>query len=391
VCLGALGLVFYRDPDATVARARHGGHGAARVVHAGGDATGAACVRALLARARGAAHIRFDAGLDADALLLRGGRVCGVRAVDRAGRHHEIEAAAVVLATGGLGALFARTSNPPGADGAGLALAMAAGARARDLEFVQFHPTALAVPGHCLPLLTEALRGAAAVLRDAAGRRLMAGVHPLGDLAPRDVVARQVWQARDPVLDARALADDFASRFPTVLAACRAHGFDPRDTPLPVTPAAHFHMGGIHVDADGATSLPGLFAVGEVACSGVHGANRLASNSLLEGVACGRRLGVKLAARGLLLPAGPSRWIERGAALPAASLSRLREVLWLAAGPLRDGETLRRAMDEGLAWQAQGWQARVVVALLAAPWRRRDSLGAHHRTDSMRQRMAGAA
>ncbi|MDR7099024.1 L-aspartate oxidase [Lysobacter niabensis] len=395
--LADIGVEFDRGCDGRLALGREGGHGTARIVHAGGDATGAALMRVLHARARAAVHIEWRGGLEVEALLLREGRVCGARARDRAGNEHVFDASAVVLATGGLGALFARTSNPAGADGAGLALALAAGARARDLEFVQFHPTALEIDGQCLPLLTEALRGAGASLRDHDGRALMAGVHPLGDLAPRDIVARRVWHARRNGrvwLDARGVRDDFAQQFPTVLAACQAHGFDPRREPLPVTPVAHFHMGGVAVDTDGATSLPGLHAVGEVACTGVHGANRLASNSLLEGVACGRRLGARLSTQVLPAPRGAARWHAHGEALPAAQLERLRALLWSAAGPLRTGPGLRGALAECAAWVPTGWQARLACALLEAALRRTRSLGAHHRSDaeaSMRYRMAGVS
>ena len=193
--LQAQGVAFDRDADGRLQLGREGGHSTARIVHAGGDASGAALIHALRAKVQAAAHIQWRGGVDVDALMLRDGRVAGVRTRDESGRHGRIDAAEVVLATGGIGALFARTSNPLGADGAGLALGLAAGAQPRDLEFVQFHPTALDVPrGHCLPLVTEALRGAGARLRDDEGRLLMAGMHPLGDLAPRDVVARRVWQ-----------------------------------------------------------------------------------------------------------------------------------------------------------------------------------------------------
>jgi L-aspartate oxidase len=381
--LQAQGVAFDAGEDG-LSLAREGGHRHARVVHAGGDATGAALVAALQARARRAPHVRWCGGLEAIALKIRGGVVCGVRVRAADGVADELDASAVVLATGGIGALFARTSNPIGADGAGLALALAAGAPARDLEFMQFHPTALDVPGHTLPLLTEALRGAGATLRDHTGRALMDGAHPLGDLAPRDIVARRVWQAgrRGPVwLDARGI-DDFTNRFPTVFAACRAHGVDPRREPLPVAPVAHFHMGGIAVDGDGASSLPGLHAVGEVACNGVHGANRLASNSLLEAVACGRRLGARLAqCVPRSQPSGAVRWAERGRPLPVAQLQRLRQLLTHAAGPLRDGAGLRRALAECGAMRDSGWQARVAHALLAAAVARGESLGAHYRSD----------
>jgi L-aspartate oxidase len=384
--LQAQGVLFDRDADGRLQLGREGGHSAARIVHAGGDASGAALVHALRAKAQAAAHVQWRGGVDVDALLVRDGAVVGVRTRDERGRQEHIEAAAVVLATGGIGALFARTSNPPGADGAGLALGLAAGAAARDLEFVQFHPTALDVAGHCLPLITEALRGAGARLLDADGQPLMAGVHPLGDLAPRDVVARRVAQAQGEgaqvQLDATGVAGDWERRFPTVLAACRAHGFDPRLAAIPVTPAAHFHMGGLATDADGRTGVPGLHAVGEVACNGVHGANRLASNSLLEGVLCGRRLGRILAA------AEPSpggrgeyRWIERGGSLSPPQLTALGDLLWRTAGPVREASSLREAWRTCAAVADAGWQARLARALLRAALLRRRSLGAHCRHD----------
>ena len=384
--LQAQGMIFDSDAQGRLQLGREGGHGAARIVHAGGDASGAALVHVLRARAQEAAHVQWRGGVEVDGLLLREGRVVGVRTRDERGRHEQVEAAAVVLATGGIGALYARTSNPPGADGAGLALGLAAGAAARDLEFVQFHPTALDVPGHCLPLITEALRGAGARLRDGDGHALMAGVHPLGDLAPRDVVSRRV--AAEQVaggrvwLDATGVDGDWTRRFPTVLAACLAHGFDPRRQALPVTPAAHFHMGGLATDGDGRTSVAGLYAVGEVACNGVHGANRLASNSLLEGVLCGRRLGRLLA--DAAVPAsgnGPLRVIERGESLPSDQLAALRELLWRSAGPVREAGALRDAWRACAALAELGWQARLAKALLRAMRLRRRSLGAHWRED----------
>jgi L-aspartate oxidase len=384
--LQAQGVLFDRDADGRLQLGREGGHAAARIVHAGGDASGAALVHALRAKAQAAAHVQWRGGVDVDALLVRDGGVVGVRTRDGRGRQEHIEAAAVVLATGGIGALFARTSNPPGADGAGLALGLAGGASPRDLEFVQFHPTALDVAGHCLPLITEALRGAGARLLDVDGRPLMAGMHPLGDLAPRDVVARRVAQAQDEGgqvwLDATGVTGDWEQRFPTVLAACRAHGFDPRLAPLPVTPAAHFHMGGLATDADGRTSVPGLHAVGEVACNGIHGANRLASNSLLEGVLCGRRLGrVLAAAEPRPGRRGEYRWIERGDSLSPPQLTALGDLLWRTAGPVREASSLRDAWRTCAAAADAGWQARLAKALLRAALLRKHSLGAHCRHD----------
>ncbi|MEW9570350.1 L-aspartate oxidase [Rhodanobacter sp. Si-c] len=383
--LEAQGVAFDHGPDGCLQFGREGGHGAFRIVHAGGDATGAALVHALRAKVQAAPHVQWRRGVDAEALLLRDGCVAGVRVRDARGRQEVIEAAAVVLATGGIGALYAHTSNPPGADGAGLALAMAAGAATRDLEFVQFHPTALAVDGHSLPLLTEALRGAGAGLVDAAGEPLMRGLHSLGDLAPRDVVARRVWQARQQGggawLDAMSIQGDWSIRFPTVLKACLAHGLDPRREPLPITPVAHFHMGGVATGLDGCSSLSGLYAVGEVACNGVHGANRLASNSLLEAVAGGRRLGAALSVATPVAMQGTHRWSERGASLPREYLPALRELLWRAAGPVREGMALRDAWRVCTAAAAAGWQMRLAKALLRAMRRRRRSLGAHCRED----------
>ncbi|TWI12500.1 L-aspartate oxidase [Aerolutibacter ruishenii] len=384
--LQRLGVAFDRNDDGTLQLGREGGHDRSRIVHAGGDATGAVVMAALVAAARNAVHIERHTGVDVDGLMLRNGGVSGVCITRRDGSQSALEGCAVVLATGGIGGLFAHTSNPPDADGSGLALAIAAGADTRDLEFVQFHPTALAVPGlHSLPLVTEALRGAGAHLHDAQGRALMKGVHPLGDLAPRDVVARQVWAACEGEgawLDARAIGDVFTRDFPTVLAACLAHGIDPRSQPIPVRPAAHFHMGGIHTDADGRTSLPGLFAVGEVACNGVHGANRLASNSLLEGVVFGRRLGQCLRDIDGAAAGGRSfKFLHRGPSLDAAQLTRMRHLMTQAMGPLRTGSLLQVALRDCDALACVGWQGALARALVSAALRRRRSLGAHFRDD----------
>lgn len=378
--LQSLGVAFDRDGD-RLRLGREGGHRVARIVHAGGDATGAAVMAALSSAARAAAHIEWCDG-DVDALLMQGGRASGVRL---AGDGALLQAGTVVLATGGIGALFAHTSNPPGSDGAGLALALAAGAHPRDLEFVQFHPTALDVGSGSLPLVTEALRGAGARLFDGDGRALMEGVHPQGDLAPRDIVARRVWQARRDtgrvVLDARGPWIDWERRFPTVLVSCLAHGIDPRAEAIPVTAAAHFHMGGLATDDLGRTTVPGLHAVGEVACNGVHGANRLASNSLLEGVVFGRMLGAHMGGLGASEGAGARAVIERGPSLQAGDLQTLRSVMWEAAGPVRSGAGLAVALETVVPMGRRGWQAGLARRVLTCALQRRVSTGAHWRED----------
>lgn len=385
--LQAQGVAFDRTSGGHLQLGREGGHGRRRIVHAGGDATGARLVQALRQKVDDAVHVRWREGMDVDGLLMRNGRVTGIRTRDMLGRQEEVEAAAVVLATGGIGALYAHTSNPSGADGAGLALALTAGVRPRDLEFVQFHPTGLAIGGHSLPLLTEALRGAGATLVDSAGAPLMHALHPLGDLAPRDIVARRVWQVQQTGgtawLDATSLKDEWEWRFPTVLAACLANDLDPREDRLPITPVAHFHMGGIATDLDGRTSLAGLYAVGEVACNGVHGANRLASNSLLEATAFGRRLGTLLAATATVpRPSGGRyHWVERGVSLKAEDLLVLRELMWRTAGVVRGAAMLRDAWRLCTSAAQVGWQVRLAKALLRAMRLRTSSLGAHFRED----------
>lgn len=383
--LQAQGVAF-DHAEGTLILGREGGHRFARIVHAGGDASGARISAALSTAVAAAAHVEWRSDVDVDALLMQGNRVSGVRI--NAGGHAELIASpAVVLATGGIGALFARTTNPEAAEGSGLALAIAAGAEVRDLEFVQFHPTALDLDSHSLPLLTEALRGAGARLLDPDGKPIMEGLHALADLAPRDVVARRVWQVRKAqgavMLDARNLDIDWPQAFPTVLATCLRHGIDPRRMAIPVTAAAHFHMGGIRTDGDGRSSLEGLYAVGEVACNGLHGANRLASNSLLECVVAGRLLGAQLGA-GMDSEAIESKTqaMAIGSGLDAAELSLLRDTLWRTAGPLRCGADLAGGLRTLQPLLARGWQARLACQLLLAASKRAHSIGAHWREDA---------
>ncbi|MDN4611198.1 L-aspartate oxidase [Arthrobacter burdickii] len=296
------GVVFDRAPgrDSLPARGREAAHSAARILHLGGDATGAGLVDALVGAVHADTGIRVvEHGFVGRILLDDAGRATGVEVLTD-GAPHRIGADAVVLATGGAGQLFEHTTNPAIATGDGVALAWRAGAAVADLEFFQFHPTSLDVPGN--PLISEAVRGEGARLVDADGRRFMPDYHPDGDLAPRDVVSRSIARhlARRPsgtadvrnrvYLDATALGATFlARRFPSLTDLTAHHGYDWSAVVVPVVPAAHYWMGGVRTDTDGRTSVPGLFAVGEVARTGVHGANRLASNSLLEGVVFGAR------------------------------------------------------------------------------------------------------
>lgn len=284
----ALGAVFDRDHAGELQLAREGGHSVARVVHAGGAATGAEIERALVEAVRATAAAVLERWFALD-LIVEGGRCRGVVALDEHGARREVRAAHVLLATGGAGQLYSVTTNPLEATGDGLAMALRAGVAVADVEFMQFHPTALHHPAMPRPLLSEALRGHGALLRDAAGERFV------DELRPRDQVSRAMTErllaqgVEHLWLDATGL-ERFDERFPTIAASVRAVGLDPSTDWLPVAPAAHYLSGGVLADLDGATTLPGLWACGEVACTGVHGANRLASNSLLEGMVFGPRV-----------------------------------------------------------------------------------------------------
>ncbi|HNR21640.1 MAG TPA: FAD-binding protein [Steroidobacteraceae bacterium] len=340
--LESQGVRFARS-DAAWSLHLEAAHSRPRVLHAGGDATGAVIMDALRDAAAAAPHIEWLPRMHALALLCDGAGAGGVTAVSAEGQQVSVHARDVVLATGGIGALYSRTTNPPVARGDGLAMALAAGARCAQLAAVQFHPTALDVEASPLPLISEAVRGAGAHLVDERGRRIMEAAHPLGDLAPRDVVAavvhaeqvagRRVW------LDATALRGvEFAQAFPSAWRNCQEHGIDPLREPIPVTCAAHYHMGGIAVDLDGRTSVPQLWAVGEVAYTGLHGANRLASNSLLETVVFGRRLGALLARSGGRVEPGAE--LAPCAAVDARIGDEIRQLMWRCLGPVRSATTL---------------------------------------------------
>ena len=373
---------------------REGGHSRRRIVHAGGDATGAEVQRAL----DGAADmLDIRIGHVATRVLHDGTAVSGVAVVNPDG-YGIISAPSVILASGGLGHLYGATTNPEGSTGDGIALALWAGVAVSDLEFIQFHPTMLfggKRGGGRRPLITEAIRGEGAILLDSQGNSVTAGVHPMGDLAPRDVVAAAI-DARmkaigDPCvyLDARGI-DGFEARFPTVTAACRAAGIDPVRQAIPVTPGAHYSCGGVVTDVYGQTELPGLFAAGEVARTGMHGANRLASNSLLEGLVVGGRAGKAAAAHAAaarrtravapepIAYTAPKRKelqkaMSRDASVvrDAVGLQRLSEIL--SAARARDVASRRDFEDVALALAA-----RVVAAAALA---RNESRGCHHRAE----------
>lgn len=385
--LTALGAPFDRRADGRYLQSLEAAHSRARVTRVGGDGAGAAIMGAVIAAVRAANHIEVREGWRARTLLTdASGRVGGVLAV-RDGAWLEIVAPATVLATGGLGGLYAVTTNPPAVRGEGLALAAAAGARIVDPEFVQFHPTAIDVGADPAPLATEALRGEGARLIGADGAAFMASYHPAAELAPRDVVARAIAletaAGRGAFLDAReAVGASFADHFPAVFAACMRAGLDPRVQPIPVMPAAHYHMGGVGVDLDGRASVEGLFAVGECASTGVHGANRLASNSLLEAAVFGRRAGLaaREAAGGALRP----RSTTPAPDLPAADLAELRRRMTRDAGVARDRTGLAGLID----WiddrsSAHGPAMALTSARLVAQAAldRRESRGAHCRLD----------
>jgi L-aspartate oxidase len=390
------GVKFDRDGD-ELAHGLEAAHSHARILHAGGDATGAGIAYALIDRLR-ESDVTIRERTTVVDLLVEAGRCVGVRLLDGS----TARADAVILATGGAGQLFPYTTNPEVATADGLGMALRAGAIAADLEFYQFHPTSLDAPGNFL--VSEAVRGEGATLIDADGRRFMLDVHPDAELAPRDIVARGIaaqmaQQSGIPVrLDCTHLGARFlAERFPNIDAACRAQGFDWGHVPIPVTPAAHYYMGGIRADEWGRTSVPGLYAVGEVACNGLHGANRLASNSLLEGAVYGTRV-----IEGL---SHPRPLVEFDADWLApidldladdpdgddVNRSDLQRLMWDAAGLSRNGEDLERALGRLEEWKApavtdakSAEDANLLVvarAVVASALAREESRGGHHRTD----------
>ena len=401
----ALGTNFDHDPSGELSLTREGGHHRDRIAHAGGDATGAEIQRALIAAIEQAPEIEVvQHALAVDLLLADDGGVAGLTLhVMGEGQRDGVGAVlcrAVVLASGGLGQVFDQTTNPPVATGDGMALALRAGAVLRDLEFVQFHPTVmyLGPDSHGQqPLISEAVRGEGAFLVDWEGRRLMEGVHELADLAPRDVVAKAITRRMEETgrehmwLDARHLPH-WERRFPTILATCRRYGVDPVPDLIPVAPACHYASGGVRTDLWGRSNVPGLYATGEVACSGVHGANRLASNSLLEGLVFSRRIASVLPDE--LRPLRPAVADARTPGLVPGGLRReLQEVMTARAGVLRSADGLADAathLDKlaGVAAETvdqESWETTnlltISAALAAAAALREETRGSHWRED----------
>lgn len=397
------GVPFDHSGAGQLTVSREAAHSAARIVRVQGDRAGAAIMQALIAAVRRTPSITVLEGFSADDLILKDGRAVGVmlsRADDPAAIYRLVGARTVVLASGGIGGLYAVTTNPSHARGRAIAIAARAGAAIADAEFVQFHPTAIDVGADPAPLATEALRGEGAVLVDRDGQRFMPAIDPAAELAPRDVVARAVFSeieaGRGAFLDCRtAIGAHMPEHFPTVTAACRAAGVDPVTMPIPVAPAEHYHMGGVRTDEDGRTLVAGLYAVGECASTGLHGANRLASNSLLEAVVFGARAAAAIALEAGAIAAQPHLDLQRTRAsrLPdfaarETAIRLVRETMARHVGVVRDGDGLQEALAylANLDAHADGdpviGDAVLVARFVAtAAVRRKESRGAHYRTD----------
>lgn len=393
----AYGVPFDRDLEGRLAVGREAAHSARRIVHVRGDGAGAAIIAALSEAVRRTPSIRLIEGLVAEALLTEDGAVTGLQLRDAgnaAARPVILASRAVVLATGGIGHLYAVTTNPVEAGGSGLAIAARAGAVIADPEFVQFHPTAIMVGRDPAPLATEALRGEGATLINGHGDRFMVARHTLAELAPRDIVARGVFAeiaaGRGAFLDAReALGARFAEKFPTVHASCIAAGIDPATQAIPIAPAAHYHMGGIAVDGRGRSSIDGLWAGGEVSSTGAHGANRLASNSLLEAVVYAARIAEDIAGRATRSPARlPDTLVTPCSREPdGAAAKQLRAIVSAHVGVIRDGDGLAEAVRSFAAIESETSSIAVrnmatsALLVAAAAWTRCESRGAHFRAD----------
>lgn len=401
--LASYGVPFDRDLEGRFELGHEAAHSRRRIVRVCGDRAGSAIMAALIAKVRNSAHIELLENVRCRDLILRDGRVCGaVLQRNQSADLFQQAAQSVVLASGGVGHLFARTTNPAGAIGPGLAMAARAGAFISDSEFVQFHPTAIDIGLDPCPLASEALRGEGATLVNRRGDRFMPGVHDDAELAPRDVVARAVFReveaGRGAFLDCRAaIGSQFSKRFPTIYAHCRKGGIDPAVDLIPVAPAAHYHMGGVKTDMRARTTLPGLWACGEVAATGLHGANRLASNSLIEAVVFAGRAAEDILGTDQPLDVAPlgeqECRVEAGhAPLPdmrrAHLMQRLRTRMAKDVGVIRSADGLRRALDDLADLERKGAgdqfvQDAVLVAKFIAVGAimREESRGAHFRQD----------
>ncbi len=392
-----LGATFDRDASGELALGREAAHQRRRIVKAGGDATGHEILNTLIAAVRVSPSITVVEDVTADDIVVHDGRAAGIYAHANAGGAHAYLADAIVLATGGIGRLYRCTTNPVEATGDGIAMAARAGATLSDMEFVQFHPTALAIGADPMPLVTEAVRGEGAILVNDLGERFMLAIHPDAELGPRDVVARAIFEqlqrGRLVGLDARAsIGDKFPAEFPTVFGFCQAAGIDPRLARIPVAPAAHYFMGGVAVDEWGRASLPGLWACGECSASGVHGANRLASNSLLEALVYGSRVAENIAsARGEHAAPHLVEPIYTIDATPAErqATSDLRNVMYANVGLVRNEFGLREALsriedlESNFPGAANELRNLLVVGRLVAEaaLARKESRGSHYRSD----------
>lgn len=403
-----LGVQFDYESKGELALGREAAHCKNRIVHAGGDATGEELIRVLRASAQQQDHIQLLENCVATELLRDGKGLVGLRVKDER-QEFAVLASAVVLATGGVGNLYSHTTNPPDCRGDGIALAARTGAELADLEFVQFHPTAMDLGRDPMPLLTEALRGQGATLIDSTGRRFMPEVHSSAELAPRDVVARAIWERQQSgcrvFLDLRSLKASLSDRFPTVLRLCHRAGLDPERQPVPVSPAAHYHIGGVAADSSGRSTVAGLWVCGEVAALGLHGANRLASNSLLEAIVFAMRVASDIRSSHLRRPAavGVSRTISVAKSRDIAIEKEVREIMWDGVGLVRDAKGLNKArtrlasLAESVSPEARETIAMLIVARLIciSAQRREESRGVHFRRDfpteraSFRNRIRG--
>lgn len=396
--LRKLGVSLDCDADGTLHLGKEGAHSRCRIVHAGGDATGRTVMETLARHLQTSRRIDLWENTYVAELLIENGECMGVIGTPLSGRPVCFRAKAVVLATGGLGQLYRYTTNSPGCTGDGYALAYRAGAVLRDMEFVQFHPTALRTRTCPLPLVSEAVRGEGAILVNSAGERFMNRYHEWGELASRDIVSRAIYSemqaGRDVYLDARSIPG-FDRRFPTIYQSCKKTGIDPANDLIPIVPAAHYTMGGIETDNRGVTSVPRLFAIGEAASSGFHGANRLASNSLLEGLVMAQRAADALAE----CPPSPKQQSEPGGSYadymkigtyPTPELlQQVQQLMWTHAGIVRDESRLKKALEQlqsrldrlpPAPTPDRNLLTAALLVVRAALWRR-ESRGAHFRGD----------